>query len=223
MDDYNLDQFIGLGFTRDTARLVSAFCRDWFFLVFWAATAAAFIWRRPRIRQSYLVFFFGTMVLVGLTGWPLLAWPFHNWHLWGRIIGEQSEYYELCLEDAHGNVVVYDPRAVSPVPSAILNMRIATQLWHHADEPEWREMANWLLDRARHHQPLAQGRTHLGRGKGESGHYECEGFYDGTYVTPHWPEHPDEFVAVVVRKRHALWGRAPAGSIYTIEGQRRFP
>ena len=91
-------------------------CGAFFFLTFWLITLGAFLLaHRPLVRRFFVVIFFTCLLIPGLVGRTYWLWPFQTWHLWGGIQPRAGLFHELWLEDARGELHLYDRRAIPPM------------------------------------------------------------------------------------------------------------
>lgn len=87
-----------------------------FFAAFWIITLVTFVLaRRTRVRRAYLSLFFLCLLVPGLLGRIYWLWPFQTWHLWGGLQPRTGIYHDLWLEDARGELHLYDRRAIPPM------------------------------------------------------------------------------------------------------------
>jgi hypothetical protein len=145
---------------------------------------------RRQVKNAYLVFFFSSMLSVGLViGAPV--WPFHDWHLWARMLPRTVNYQEVWLEDSTGRQIVYDLRAVPPLNPAYLNKLIAPRIKMLGEQGEKNPMVEWLLKKANSYQPPAPWSEWIRFPEREYSHYQCAGLYENSRIFPEWPP-PDE-------------------------------
>jgi hypothetical protein len=188
-----------------TGPLVAWFLSDGFFILFWVFTLFAFLARSLWIRRAYMVFFFGAMLAVGLIGMPLVAWPFHHWHLWARILPQDFEFCEVGVEDGAGKFLLYDCRAARPLIPEVLRRRVAHQML--AGE-QGELIARWLLDKANNYQPR----------------HPLVFWMEFPVRTPGavWPADHEEFVSLVVRKKRVRLGQSLDDSSFTVLTEKKF-
>ena len=202
---------------------VSWFSSVGYFIVFWICTLIAFVSPRRRAKQAFLIFFFVSMATVGLViGSPV--WPFHQWHLWARILPRTLDYYELWLEDERGHQLIYDLRAVPPMNPAYANRAYAPRMLQAARRSEADGMVNWLLAKANDHRPSPSLFECLRFPERELSHYQCAGLYENRRVFPEWPADHGEFVTLVIKKKRALFPRSSGSEAeFTLLEETRLP
>jgi hypothetical protein len=191
--------------TSATDPLVAWFLSDGFFILFWVLTFLAFLVRSPWVCRAYLVFFFGAMFAVGLIGTPLVAWPFHHWHLWARILPDDFEFYEVGVKDGTGNFFLYDCRAARPLIPEILRRRFAYQI---LSGKQGEQIAESLLNMANTYQPQNPVVSWT----------EFPARTPGAF----WPADHEKFVSLVVRKKRVQLGRSLKGSSLTVLAEKEF-
>jgi len=187
------------------SRAWAHFLRDDYFVVFWLLTLVAFVVRQSWLRCLYVLFFFGSMFGIGLLGMSLVAWPFHHWHLWARMLPEKFTFYEVGVEDVSGNVFLYDCLAARPLVPAILRRRFAAQM---LDASHGEVMAQWLLERANTYHPQSDPLSWI----------------EFPQRTPgaRWPLEHKEFVALVVRSTRVELGQTLGDSVFTVVKEKKF-
>ena len=199
------------------------FMANGFFILFWLFTLVAFVTPRRAVRNTYLLFFFVSMTTVGLLiGAPV--WPFHHWHLWGRMLSSSVDYYEVWLEDDRGQQVIYDLRAVPPLMPAYLNKRHAPDMLRAAERGELDGRAAWLLEKANDYQPPHCFTEWIRFPLKDKSHYQSAGLFEGARVIPQWPLDHGRFVSLVIKKKRAAFGSAPGyGANFTLLEEVRLP
>ena len=199
------------------------FLSDGFFILFWLFTCLAFVAKRQAAKRLYLVFFFTSMLAVGLIiGRPM--WPFHPWHVWARLLPNPAEYREVWLEDEAGRQFVYDLRATPPLSPALFNTIYAPKLGSPAHRESASILVRWLLAKANDHEPPSGSDGWLSFPEREYSHYQCEGLYENAQIRPAWPDEHGKFVRLVIQKKRADFGERPGGKThFTIIEQVRFP
>jgi len=176
-----------------------------FFILFWIITLGAFLVPKACVRRTYLAFFFSSLFAVGLIGMPLVAWPFHHWHLWARILPANIEIFEVGVEDESGKFLAYDPRAAQPLVSEVLRRRFAQEMFSGKNGEL---VAQWLLARAKTYHP-------------KSAPMSWVEFPVRTPV-PRWPEGRGEVVAIVVQRTRVELGQTLDDSVFTPIGEKKF-
>jgi len=194
-----------------TAKLGSAqtflpwFLSEGFFILFWIITLVAFLVPKACVRRTYLAFFFGSMFAVGLIGMPLVAWPFHHWHLWARILPANVEIFEVGLEDESGNLWAYDSRAARPLVSEVLRRRFAQEMFAGKNGEM---VAQWLLAKAKTYHPQSAPMSWLE--------------FPVRTPGPRWPEGGGEVAALAVQRTRVELGPTLEDSVFTPLGEKKF-
>lgn len=188
--------------------LMPWFVSNGFFLLFWIFTLVAFVWRQRQVRKAYLVFFFLSMLAVGLVI-QSPVWPFHNWDLWNRTLPRNVEYFEVWVEDESGSQFVYDLRAVPPLNPAYLNKLYTPRILASAKDGRPDATAGWLLEKINAYDPSPSFGSKLLFPERELSHYQCAGLYEGQHIIPEWPARHGRFVNLVIKKKRAIFGEGP--------------
>jgi hypothetical protein len=204
-------------------QIVPWFVANGFYILFWLLTLAAFVSPRRAVKNSYLLFFFVSMAIVGLLiGAPV--WPFHQWHLWGRMLPSSVDYHEVWLEDDLGQQVIYDLRAVQPLMPAYINKRHAPDMLRAAERGEPDGRAMWLLERANSYRPSCYLAEWIRFPLKDQSHYQTAGLFEGARVNPHWPADHRRFVRLVIKKKRVVFSNAPGyGANFTLLEEVRLP
>lgn len=152
------------------------------------------------------------------------VWPFHQWHLWARILPERVDYYEVWLEDDDGKNYIYDLRAVPPLNPSYLNAVHAPKMFDSRERESVKEKARWLVDRANSYQ-LSQSITNRLRfPEREYSHYQSAGLFEGERVSPQWPVEHGRFVCLVIKKKRAVFSKSPGyNANFTLLDEVRLP
>jgi hypothetical protein len=193
------------------------FTSNGFFLVFWIFTLVAVVTPRRQVKNAYLVFFFSSMLSVGLViGAPV--WPFHDWHLWARMLPRTVNYQEVWLEDSTGRQIVYDLRAVPPLNPAYLNKLIAPRIKMLGEQGEKNPMAEWLMKKANSYQPPAPWTEWIRFPEREYSHYQCAGLYENSQFFPEWPRTHPAFDRIIIKTKRAVFvdGTGCGGNFTTL-------
>jgi len=199
------------------------FVANGFFILFWLLTLVAFVSPHRAVKNTYLFFFFVSMVTVGLLiGAPV--WPFHQWHLWGRMLPRTADYHEVWLEDDHGQQVIYDLRAVPPLVTSYLNKWHAPGMMRAAQRGESDGRAAWLLARANSYRPPCYLAEWIRFPLKDHSHYQSAGLFEGARISPQWPVDHGRFVSLVIKKKRAAFSSAPGyGADFTMLEEVRLP
>lgn len=199
------------------------FVTNGFFLLFWILTLVAIVLRHRWVRNCYLVFFFVSMLTVGLV-FTKTVWPFYHWHVWGRVLPKQKDYFEVWLEDDRGRQVVYDVQAAPPLTTALLNLFFAPRMQLLASRGESDGMALWLLAKANNYKPPSGLPAWLRFPERERSHYQCHGLYENNRISPLWSENDRPFTSLLLKKKRANFGPGPGcAAEFTLLEETRIP
>ena len=195
-----------------------------FFVLFWCVTIIAFMSRSRTVRNLYLGFFFASMLIPAVGGIRWALWPFHNWNLWPGVLAHDLDYFELWLEDDRGQQAIYDLRAISPHTPALLNLFYVPRMVVQLEQGEPSPLAAWLLEKANAYEPTTSLRDRFGFPKREPSHYQVRGRYENADISPRWPVNHGTFVALVIKKKHAVFlNRSGVQAQISLVGETRYP
>lgn len=100
------------------------------------------------MRRLYLTFFFIALAIPGLAGGHRWLWPFQSWHLWSGLQPQRGHFHEVLLQDAAGQLIIYDRRAIPPLLDTQVHLLAQRLVAAPSDDPGARELASFLLGHA---------------------------------------------------------------------------
>ena len=116
---------------------------------FAAALVAVTLRNRPRVRRSYVTGFLSVLIAVNLM-LSVVPAPMFHWHKFSEQRPAEQTHYEIRVVDADGRELYYDSAATLGSESVRMNDLERKMRTEFSDRKN-REVALWLLERARKH------------------------------------------------------------------------